>query len=293
MIDPPAGWSLIVEAGMLELVHPGGRGVAVIEYRERVRPLERLGALVRRLVGREPPWSRAEIPTQAERLLTVEGEHAALVTLRLPAASMQRDLGFVFGDDFFALADAKCLDPDVFAEVTAVVRGLVRNDRHMLGTRRRRFDYEPPAAWQPLVEGFMTEWFPPGYPQDSAYMTVYPASPVHLPPRAVFATSLGLFSRAGLRVRELEEPRPIRADAGLEGERFRVVCERPAPEAIEITKIGVVLQDQRYSYTIEVSARSAAHLDAHAGEIDRVIASVKPVPQAGPRDNPSSTPWSD
>jgi hypothetical protein len=284
MIFTPADWTVIPEIGMFELVHPEGRGVAVIRYRERVRPLERLGAIVRRFLAADPLFASTPPPTVAERLETVEGEHAALVTVREEAPPgddprpAQRDLGIVFGDDFFSLVSCVCRVPARFAEMTTLVRELVTTDRHMLGTRRRRFDYEPPATWQPLITGFVTEWYPPEFPNDSMHMTVYPANPTALTPGAVFDLMLGAATRGGVKIQKVEPPRPIRADSGLQGRCFEVLLRGPAPEALELPKICAVLQDERYIYSLEGSARSVVHMGAHRADFERVVASVRAIP---------------
>jgi hypothetical protein len=277
MICVPDGWTVNPQVDAIELVHPDGRDTAVIHYRERVRPLERLGTLVRGLLAGDPRFARAAVPPTAARLLTDEGEHAAQVTVRAPDPAAQRDLGFVFGDDFYALVDAVTLVPAAFDAQVARVRELVTTDRHMLGARRRRFEYRPPAQWQPLVSGFVTEWYPPNFPNDSVHITVYPANPVRLSPMAAMGMLRGFAARGGARVHTVDKPRPVRAQGDLRGLSVEALVRGAAP-GTDGKRVWILLYDERYSYTVEATAGNAAHLAAHRDDIDGVVASAQPIP---------------
>ncbi|MGE5182180.1 MAG: hypothetical protein ACM31C_08960, partial [Acidobacteriota bacterium] len=135
MIVIPRGWSIVTELDSLVLVHPQGRDVAVIEYTERVRPLEKAGAIVRRLLGEHPELSVPERPDLVERITTIEGEYGALATLvgTEGGQPVQRDLGIVFGDDYYARIAAACYRPDQFEQLTQIVRDLALSDTHALG----------------------------------------------------------------------------------------------------------------------------------------------------------------
>src|SRR5207253_1767093 len=113
MIVIPRGWAVVNELETIELVHPEGRDVATIEYRERVRPLVKAGALIRRLLAEQPAFACDGLPDCVERMTTAEGEYAAFVTLpgRERGQPAQRDVGFVFGDDFYARIAAVCHRP--------------------------------------------------------------------------------------------------------------------------------------------------------------------------------------
>jgi hypothetical protein len=293
LISAPPAWTVIPEIGMLELVHPSGRGAGVIEYRERVRPLARMGAIVRRVLALDPLFAEADVPADAERMRTSEGEHAALVTVRV--ASAQRDVGVVFGDDFYALAIGLCREPALFAEATRVMRELVVGDRHMLATRRRRFDYEPPPGWQPFVAGFVTAWYPPEFPNDSTYVTVYPANPTTLAPNAIFDIMLAAATRGGMRVTKVEPPRPARSDSGLSGRSFEALLRGPPPEPIDLPMACSVLADARYVYAVEASARNVVHLATHRAALDALVASIRPVPasRADIRDATTISHWAE
>jgi hypothetical protein len=289
------GWRTIHEAGLIELVHPAGRAVATIEYRERVRPLGRIGTLVREHLAAEPQFTAHAIPDGAERLVTNEGEHAALVTVRGQerGAPAQRDLGFVFGDDFYAAIFGQCFEEARFAELTAKVRGLVLADSHALGVRRRRFEYTPPPDWEPIIENLVTDWYPPGYPSDGVILSVYAANPRKVEPNAVFHGLIRELALAGNHVSVEGDPTPARASAGLAGSILTVTLRRSVAGATTAVKKLALLQDPRYSYGLELSARSAAELAAHPGLLDAVVASVKPIPEpgGGARDQSFAAYW--
>jgi hypothetical protein len=280
MIVIPPGWSVTNELESIELVHPGGRDVAVIEYRERVRPLAKAGAIVRRLVA-ERAFRCGELPDVVERLTTVEGEYASQVTLAgdhggRPA---QCDLGIVFGDDFYARIAAICYRNELYEELTRLVHDLVVGDVHALGLRRRRFEYAPPRGWQPIVREFVTDWLAPDYPSDAVLLTVFPANPLALAPAKLLAMLLGA-NRPDARV-DRQTIAPLHTSAGLAGELGEavvVVGER------RLVKLCAVLHDTRFVYALEATAGTGGQLATHRSELERVIDSVQPLPN--PFDQP-------
>jgi hypothetical protein len=179
MIPLVPGWSTEALPHGVFMTHPEGKAVATIAYRERARPLLRLGAMVRSILARTPGWAATKVASH-ERLETIEGEHAALVTLAgtqdgVPA---QRDLGFTFGDDFVSSVGGLCFREAAFRDQTTLVRELTRYDSHVLGIRRRRFEYDPPAGWQPVsLPGQAVDWLAPEYPRQRVSLTVHAASP--------------------------------------------------------------------------------------------------------------------
>jgi hypothetical protein len=269
MIVVPPGWSVEPQRYGLDVVHPGGREIAVIEYRERVRPLRKLGALLHDALARGPACAW---PDRVERLVTDEGEHAALATLR--GDGVQRDLGFVFGDDFYARIAGMCRRPDRFEEVTRLVRELVTTDTQMLGVRRRRFEYAPPAGWQALARGFVTDWLAPGYPRDPVWMTIFPALPVEQAPAELLASMLAPRDHAELVDDQIA---PLCLPNGLAGDVGEAVWASPERR---VAKVCCVLRDRRYAYPLEASAEGEDRMRGHREVIDRVLASVQPVPPA-------------
>jgi hypothetical protein len=272
VIALPAGWRVVHSLDSLELVHPGGEQVAVIEYRECVRPLERAGALVRRALAHMPTFSWRELPDTVERLVTFEGEYAALATVAgtHDGAPAQADIGFVFGDDYYAQTSALCFRSDERDHMTALVRRLVTGDSHVLGVRRRRFEYNPPSGWQPMIRRYITEWLPPGFPNDALHLTVYPATPKRLERAELARVFLGNSTI------EHERTGPLALSSGLAGDWFEASYTRAGER---FTRLAAILDDDRYTYALEAIAIGDGPLAAHRDELDRVFASVQPIPK--------------
>ncbi len=279
MISIPRTWTVVPEAGMLELVHPEGRAIGLVHYRERMRPLARLGVLVREYLALNREFTTTA-PYAAERLVTREGEHAALVTLRgtEDGAPAQRDLGFVFGDDFFASLTGQSTIEARFDELTATVRDLVTSDSHGLGVRRRRFEYTPPVDWEPIVEGFVTDWYPPGFPNDPVILTVRPANPRTLEPLEMIAAMMQELGRSSYHVEIESGPTPVAPSADLHGAIVTLRLARAGDR--ELIKQVAVVRDARFAYSLEVTARSVDQLEAHPRMLEHVVESIRPVPQA-------------
>jgi hypothetical protein len=218
-----------------------------------------------------PAFAWSELPDTVERLITFEGEYAALATVAgtYEGAPAQADLGFVFGDDFYAQVSALCFRADQFASVTALVRKLVTGDSHALGVRRRRFDYTPPRGWQAITRRFITEWLPPGFPNDALHFTVYPANPKRFE-RAELARIL-----LGRAVVENQRQEPLVLPSGLAGEWFEARYQR---DDQRYARLAAIFNDARYTYALEAIAVGEAALAAHREELEQVFASVQPIP---------------
>jgi hypothetical protein len=273
MIALPAGWLVVHGADRIELLHPGGAEIASIEYCECLRPLARVGVLIRRELAEVPSFAPKELPDCVERLTTFEGEYGALATIAggHDAHAAQLNLGFVFGDDFYARTSALCCRSQLFDDMTALVRKLVVTDSHALGIRRRRFDYASPREWQPIIRRFITDWIPPGYPNDAIHLTVYPANPTRFTRREICATLVG-----GGRIEpERDLKLPITTSSGLSGDLFELAYR---VDGRRVVKLSAILADERYSYAIDVTADREERISTHREEIDRVIASIRPIP---------------
>lgn len=278
MIQLPPAWTVVPESGVVRLVHPAGAATAVVHYRERMRPLVRLGLLVPEFLASVPAFE-VRSPWAPEVLTTTEGEHAALVTFQgiENGRASQRDLGFVFGDDFFASLSAQCTMPEQFADMTSLVRQLVLSDSHALGVRRRRFAYHAPNGWEPIVEGFVTDWYPPGFPNDSMILTMRPANPRVLEPLETLASMVEALGLARYRVAVAAPLSVLRTVAGLQGS---LVTVRVGRGGRSVLKQAAVLQDVAYTYAVEVTAGSVEQLAAHPGLVLAVAESIIPVPGA-------------
>jgi hypothetical protein len=274
MIVLPHGWAVVNEADhlLLEQADAGAR----IVYRERNHPLAKVGVLVRRHLADFREFVPNELPDCVERVMTAEGEYGALATIAGSERGQpaQRDLGFVFGDDFYALVSSVCVRPAHFEMVTSAVRTLVATDIHALGVRRRRFEYSPPRGWLPIARYMVTDWLAPNFPRDACHLTVYPANPLSISPINVLATLAQSFRGASTQI-ERERMGTMRTPSGLAGEIAEIVyVDGPS----RLIKQFAVMQDARYNYTLEVTATADAALEAHRAELENVFASVQPIP---------------
>ncbi len=251
------------------LVPPGGADRGGIRYDERVTPLAPLSSVLARQLVDE--GFRALRIGAWERLTTLEGEHAAVITIAgsLDGRPAQRDLGVVLLDDSYACISGYCLDPDAFAGFTATVRELTASDSHFLGIRRRRYEYAAPAGWHARALGFDAEWFPIDYPHVASTITVWAA----LPRQQVSASQL--FERArteepGTRV--YGEPHAIMSAHGLSGHELVLDHARGTGRHV------VVLEDDRFVYPLRF-ATTSPEAGADAALWRAVVESVRPVPR--------------
>ncbi len=171
MITPPPGWTVERSGEGLLLCPPEGTERALLRYIERRRPIAR--ALDLALAGPQPTGFVIAETTAPKRLVTAEGEHAALVvrTGTLANKSYALVYGYVFLDDYFSSLEGMCVP-----ELVGTVEELVIGDVHLLGrVRRRRFNYTPPPGWRAEHDLFETRWHSP---EGTSQLWVNPALPL-------------------------------------------------------------------------------------------------------------------
>ncbi len=171
MITPPPGWTAERADDGLLLCPPEGGERALLRYVERRRPIHR--ALELALAGPSPTGFVFAETSAPKRLVTAEGEHAALVvrTGTLAGRGYVCVYGYVFLDDYFSSLEGLCVP-----ELVAICEELVIGDVHLLGrVRRRRFNYAPPPGWSATSDVFEAKWLPPEAPANSAVIYVNPA----------------------------------------------------------------------------------------------------------------------
>jgi hypothetical protein len=275
MIPTVVGWSVDALPMGIHMTHPLGPKVATISYRERARPLLRVGAIVRDILARTPRWVTEQIGSP-ERLVTVDGEHAALVTVlgKQDGLEAQRDLGFVFGDDFFSSVGGLCFVPELRAELTGLVRDLTRADTHYLGVRRRRFEYDPPEGWNPVATtGFAVDWLAPEFPRDRTTLTVYAACPQKVAKEISFQTFDSFLEESGQPVKSRRTVETVELQ-GLSGQIVESVSER-------LVRRIALLRDATYVYPIGISTASPLpHDHPHWDVLAKLVRSAKPIPEA-------------
>ncbi len=292
MISRPANWAAIHGIRTQTLIAPEGAQAAGIRYTERVRPLMRLGDIVAEWMTRHADFGNPQVG-QPERLLTREGEHAGLVIIDgdhggKPA---QASLGVVFGDDFYARIEGFALRPDVFESTREMVRELTISDYHVLGRRRRRYEYTAPNGWQPIVRGFTTDWVSPGFPLQWGLIVAYAASPIAPVDEVDFGMLATRAVDRGFTVDASAPPVEVSSQHGLVGVVTEVVGTQGDKRML---RAFVTMTDRQYLYSAELMARTEDAWPAHRQAFAEFWQSIVPIP--GAQVTPTSVPfefWAD
>jgi hypothetical protein len=270
------GWSKVFSGESLLLYPPEGPGVGGIRYRERVRPLLGASLVVEELLARFPQFQGAA-PNRPEMLITAEGEYAAHVVVGgvVDGKPAQRDVGLVFGDDYYALISSLCVVEHKFAEFSQLVRLLVRLDAHALGVRRRRFLYTPPPGWHAQARGFTTEWSPLDFPRVPNLIHVFPANPLPEDPRIVLDQMLAEDAANGFELEAMRGPEPIASLHGLGGLAWNIVGHfgrKPRSH-----RDLVVFKDDRFLYSLRLETMQEERSVERAIFLE-LVRSVHPIP---------------
>lgn len=269
-------------------------GGAMIRYRDRVRPLQTVAAILRDRAA--DTRFRVTSIGPIERHLTNEGEYAAVVdvagVLDAPPGGgrprpLARSLGFIFGDDWYSEVTGIALQPELVAPVGQWVRKLVTQSKLMLGIRLRRCVYTPPAGWSgysrlPL---FMT-WFPPDHPRNPTSITVYPALPAPVGvdvPASFELLTIGAPSAAEL-LGEIKDTAPLQIGAAT-GSLYELAIRDERQRMMQRTM--ALLRDDRYVYAsyLDRDAATAGPTDESLAQFRTLLTSFEPLPAA----NASST----
>ena len=258
MITPPDGWTVErTEDGIL-LAPPEGPDHAILHYAEHRRPIRRAIDLVR--AARVPPAFVPDgEPTAPQRLVTIEGEHAALVTRAggLEGTPAVLVYGYVFLDEHYAALEGIALADH--ERTIAVARDLVIGDVHLLGrTRRRRYVYEPPPDWLGTGDVFVARWYPQDYPNNPARVLVNPALP-YTP-----GLERGILDRLLTTATAAEPPVKLTTRTGLDGEHH----------ALRVNGVDAhlfLLHDEDFLYSVRADA---------AFDVGRaLVESIEPIPR--------------
>lgn len=284
MIPQVPGWSMVARNGGYTLTPPEGPTCGAIRYEERLRPVLPIAALLAAAQARDPRF-RVTRQRPPELLTTQEGEYAALVLLegRLDglATPVQRAIGYVFGDDFYARTAGLALRADQFARFEDQVRKLVLADTHYLGVRRRRFLFSPPPGYFGVERSLLhAYYYATDYPHDPAVICVYPAIPLAMWQAADLPRHVRPIH--GLSVESSAGPFP-RKTAALAGEAWELRGKGDDRQATVRTL--VVLHDDRYAYPLSLDVMPAhAASPEHMVRFNAVVESVQRIP--GSRGGP-------
>jgi hypothetical protein len=287
------GWSWEPQGGGVTLLP--STGGAALRYRERLQPLRSAAAILR--TKAEDPSFRVISCGPIERLVTHEGEFAALVDLRGEQLSpdgkgalVHRTIGWVFGDDWYSEVAGIAFRPDLFEPIAGMVRTVLRDEKLQLGTRRRRFVYTAPPGWYGYSRlPHYTTWFPPEFPRDATSITVYPAvpAPVGLEEDENFAAiPIGPPASADV-IGELLGRTPVRFDR-LTGNVWELEIRDERQRAM--VRRAAILRDERYLYSLYLDAPFELVV---AGRVifDEMLATIEPLPGAAMRSAALSEEW--
>lgn len=275
MIPRIAGWVSRARPDGILLTSTHHPHAGAIRYYERLRPLKKLAALIDEQLQQQPGFIIREVG-QPEPLHTREGEYAVRVTVHghENSGAVQHDLGFVFGDDFYALVHGRSTDPGHFTNFTETVRTLTLSDLHILGVRRRRWRYDGPADWHALARGLQTDWYPLDFPRNYASISIYPALPVFGTPQGIVEARLRADQLFGFDLTACSQPNSIVSRYGLSGETFEIQGQKAGKLFF---RLFTVLRDASYSYalTLETTSEQPERL---VQVYDEVIDSAQPLP---------------
>jgi hypothetical protein len=270
------GWSKQYSGDSITFYPPEGSTIGGIRYRERVRPLCRVSVVVDQMLARFPQFKATHVGKPA-MLTSSEGEYGAIVTIggKIDDQPAQRDLGFVFGDDFYALISSLTLDPARFTDFTRWTRSLIVLDTHALGVRRRRFLYTPPPGWQGLPRGFTTEWAPVDFPRNLSLIHVFPANPIGEMPETVLEHMLAEDNANGFELEAMRGPEPIASLHGLTGSAWNIVGRFAGKPRSH--RDLVVFKDPRFLYSLRLETMQEDRIQERQVFLD-LVRSAHPIP---------------
>ncbi|MGE5184063.1 MAG: hypothetical protein ACM31C_18460 [Acidobacteriota bacterium] len=257
--------------GLMPKVAPAA---AYIHIAPRASPIRSVKAIVETARRELAERARDTRVTHAERLVTREGEHAAIVSLSAATACgpMRRDLGVVFGEDFHAVVDA-AYGVEHEPMFMTLFDPLVREFPLLAGYRWRRVELTAPLGWAPRSRGLLTQFYAPTYQRDRSLLSVPPAAPLGtdtIVQKIVHEDLLASFT-----VREGPSERPVEGCLGLTG---KLVALRGDAEGHVTYVQAVMLADDRYAYTARLESRSPIDPDDVLLPLAR---SIRPVPKVG------------
>ncbi len=281
MIQTPPGWLRQVRADQVQLRPPRERRVGEFRYRERYGPLRSARQVVAAKLSMPTPGIETLAVGDPEKLVTVEGEYAALVKLEAAVRSRPalRIMGIVFADTFTTLLDGISANPDYFDEFETIARDLVRRTVLLLGVRRRLFLYQPPPGWQALPQVLVTNWYPPDFPANHARLIVFPAAPRLEAPAGILDALVAADRKRGIPIASVTGPRHVESRHGLTGLSWHV--ETHPPEHGRLTRLLAVFEDRRYIYPLRLDVADSTHpgpVEAGIATFEAVCDSVEPLP---------------
>jgi hypothetical protein len=240
----------------------------------RVRPLRGARDAVERVAaGLGMAGADARVDAR-ERLVTYEGEYAALATVagRSPVGPVEIAVGIVLGDDFYLQIVGVARRDRPLARCAAQVRERVLHSRLGLApVRARRFPYAPPPGWQAVERGGAVAWVPLAFPSDPGLIAVHPAQPVASLSRPTLLRRLAGAASFAVDV----APRSdhwFRTPRGLVGTASTLSLRSAPARVLEVVDV----RDSQFAYPVRLES-DAEHLGAHRRILEQVVDSIEPV----------------
>jgi hypothetical protein len=264
---------------LVSLYPPAGGGR--IRYHERL-PLARASVILGRILADDDSFRTTAVGS-SRAFITREGEHGLFIPLRgvRDHSRVSRSLAIVHTDETAAALDTLILVPERAAELELKTRELMVEVSFGLGTRRRRFFYEPPPGWYAIPGGLRATWHPPGYPRDACSLLVHPATPQ----RDFTWTDTETPAFREELVAGLSGPSPIESAPVtiplFEGRRFSFTGKLPS--GTTILREAVLLFRSPYVHAFWLDAADVARRAELSALLLRVVASSQPVPEPAAR----------
>jgi len=225
--------------------------------------------------------------------VTAEGEYAAIANT--VDANRQRTLGVVFGDDHYARIEGVATLPALYGRIRAAVHKLVHACTLGLGSNRwRRFYYDPPPGWIGVGRTRGALWIAPAVPRRFMVMKVFDARP----PADNRAARQGARLFETLPNEFFVEPPSVPyvfyTPTGLQC-RVIVFTGRIPNRPGLLKAVEGAVTEARYVYPVRVECDADLLAEA-MGAFERVVKSVRPLPERGPALDPDMdvlTSWVD
>lgn len=190
---------------------------------------------------------------------------------------VQVSLGIVFGDDFYSRIEGFATQESQFELVRTTVRDSTINDRQVLGRRRRRYQYETPPGWSPIVRNLTTDWISPGFPARWGVIVAYAATPVEPGVEVDAGEIAGRAVERGFAIDGTAHQTEVKSDRGFSG----MLTEMTGQQSnAAMFRAFVALTDDNYLYPCELMSRTADTWPEHREAFTALWRSIEPIPMA-------------
>jgi hypothetical protein len=243
----------------------------VLRVRDRLRPVRPAAGV---LVDVFAELGLADAPRRPARLVTREGELAALDGAE--RGDRAAAAGVVLAGDWFRLVVGVAA-ADRATALGGLVRRLIAELPLGVAWRRRRlFDYAPPPGWSGRRRRrLIAEWLAPGYPDERAMLTVFPARPFGETAAGELDRQLHELTLGGFHLASRAPCEHLVADAGLRGVSERL--EGTWMDGARATLDVVLLADGAFTYLVRLD-HDGTRARAHRAVLETLVRTITPLP---------------